>query len=123
MALILFGKQPTDLTALESLQIANAVAKLTGTSPLGGGGPGMQDKLRSSLGLDALSLGVGDDGNASVGVGKYVTDDIYVSARQSVGDVGTEVIVTYEVTDDITVESALKPDGAQGVTANYKKDY
>ena len=123
MALILFGKQPSDLTALESLQIANAIAKLSGKSPLGGGGPGITDKLRSGLGLDALSLGVGEDGNANVGVGKYVTDDLYVSARQSAGEVGTEVIVTYEFTDELTVEGVTRPDGAQGVSANYRLDY
>ena len=123
MALILFGKQPTELTALESLQIANAVAQLTGASPLGGGGPGITDKLRSSLGLDSLSVGVGADGSAALGVGKYVTDDLYVAARQSAGETGTEVVVTYEVTDSVTLESALRPSGAQSVSANYKKDY
>ena len=123
MALILFGKQPTELTALESLQIANAVAQLTGTSPLGGGGPGITDKLRSSLGLDSLSVGVGADGAAALGVGKYVTDDLYVAARQSAGETGTEVVVTYEVTDSVTFESALRPSGSQSVSANYKRDY
>ena len=123
MALILFGKNPTELTAIESLQIANAVAQLTGASPFGGGGPGITDKLRSSLGLDALSIGVGDDGAAALGVGKYVTEDVYVAARQSVGETGTEVVVTYEVTDNVTLESALRPSGSQSVSANYKKDY
>ena len=124
LALILFGKQPTELSALETLQIANAVASLSGASPFGGGGPGVGDKLRSGLGLDALSLGVDPEtGAASVGVGKYITDDLYVSARQSAGDVGTEVIVTYEVNDLMSVESALKPNGAQSVAAKYKKDY
>ena len=118
MALILFGKPASDLTATEAVQIAAALAQLSGKSPLGGGGPGITDKLRSSLGLDTLSVDMN-----SVGVGKYITDDLYVSARQSVGDVGTEVIVTYEVTDEVTVESILKPGGAQGVSANYKLDY
>ena len=122
MALILFGKNPTELTALESLQIANAVAQLTGASPFGGG-PGITDKLRSSLGLDALSIGVGDDGQAALGIGKYVTEDLYVAARQSAGETGTEVVVTYEVTDNVTLESALQPSGTQAVSANYKRDY
>ncbi|MBB4657600.1 translocation/assembly module TamB domain-containing protein [Parvularcula dongshanensis] len=124
MALILFGKQPTELTALESLQIANAVAKLSGKSPLGGGGPGIGDKLRSSLGLDALSFGVDSEtGQGTLGIGKYITDDVYVSARQSAGDTGSEITVTYEVTDNVTLESILEPNGTQGVSANYKKDY
>ncbi|WP_031554955.1 translocation/assembly module TamB domain-containing protein [Parvularcula oceani] len=124
MALILFGKQPTELTALESLQIANAVAQLTGTGPFGGGGGGIGNTVRSSLGLDALSFGVDSDtGEGVLAVGKYISDDVYVAARQSAGDAGTEVSVTYEVTDDFTLESRLKPNGAQDVSANYKRDY
>ncbi len=122
LALVLFGKQPTELTAVEALQLGNAVATLTGTSPLGGGGPGITDKLRSSLGLDALTLGV-EDGEGVLGIGKYITDDFYVSARQSAGEAGTEVVLTYEVTDDVTVESTLQPNGAQNVSANYRLDY
>ncbi|WOI52043.1 translocation/assembly module TamB domain-containing protein [Parvularcula sp. LCG005] len=122
MSLILFGKEPTQLSAVESLQIASAVAQLSGVG--GGGSGGFSNTLRSSIGLDALSLGVDPDtGRAAVEVGKYISDDIYVAARQSAGQAGTEITVTYEVNDKVTVESTLKPNGAQNVSANYKKDY
>lgn len=121
MAIVLFGKQPTELSALESLQIANALRTIAGVGPsLGGGGTG---GLRAALGLDALSFGVNDSGEGVVAVGKYLSDDVYVSARQSAGGTSTEVSVTYEVTDHITVESTLEPTGTQDVSVNYKKDY
>lgn len=122
MALILFGKNPTQLSAIESLQIATEIAQLTGAG--GMGGSGLTGTLRNSIGLDALSLGVDPEtGQGTVAVGKYLSDDLYVSAQQSAGEVGTEITVTYEVSDKITVETTLKPDGAQSVSANYKKDY
>ncbi len=121
MALVLFGKQPTELSALESVQIASAIAQLTGTSPFGGGGGG---GIRSTLGLDALSFGVDSEtGAGQVEVGKYISDNVYVSAKQSAQEAGTEVTITYEVSDTVTVESTLKANGAQNVSANYKRDY
>ncbi|WP_370337338.1 translocation/assembly module TamB domain-containing protein [Parvularcula marina] len=120
MALILFGKQPTELSALESLQIANALRSLAGIGPSFGGGTGLQ----STLGLDALSFGVDEaTGEGVVQVGKYISDDLYVSARQTARGTSSEVTVTYELTDDVTVESTLQPNGAQDVSVNYKKDY
>ncbi|MEM9234518.1 MAG: translocation/assembly module TamB domain-containing protein, partial [Pseudomonadota bacterium] len=120
MALILFGKQPTELSALESLQIANALRSIAGIGPSFGGGTGLQ----SALGLDALSFGLDDEtGEGVVAVGKYISDDIYVSARQSARGTSSEVTVTYEVSDKVTLESTLQPNGAQDVSVNYKKDY
>lgn len=123
LALLLFGKPPTELSALETLQIANAVAQLSGLSPIGGG-PGVSNSLRKSIGLDALSMDFDPKtGLGAVEVGKYISDEIYVTARQKPGETGTEVAVTYEVNDHITIESAVKPNGAQNVSANFKRDY
>lgn len=119
LALLLFGKAASDLSAFETLEIANALAQLSGTARVVSTG-----RLSAALGLDALSFGVDDrTGAGEVRVGKYVTDDVYVTLRQSAGEAAPEVTVTYEVTDNVTVESTLKPDGAQNVSANYKRDY
>ncbi|MEM9420987.1 MAG: translocation/assembly module TamB domain-containing protein, partial [Pseudomonadota bacterium] len=122
MAILLFGKEPTELSALESLQIANAVRQLAGIGP--GGGGGVSASVRSSLGLDALSVGLDSEtGQATAQVGKYLTDDLYVAARQGAGTGSTEVTVTYDVTDTITLESTLEPSGSQSVSAKFKRDY
>ncbi|GGC97947.1 translocation/assembly module TamB domain-containing protein [Aquisalinus flavus] len=122
MSLILFGKDPGQLTAYESLQIAQSVAALTATGPFGGGG--ITNSLRRSAGLDTLSFGEdAETGGGTLTVGKYVSDEVYVSATQGLGNAGNSVSVTYEVSDHITVESTLEETGAQSVSANYKKDY
>ena len=56
LAQLLFGKATSRLSPFELAQIAAAVAQLTG---VGGGGPGVLDRVRSALGLDRLGVGSG----------------------------------------------------------------
>ncbi len=53
MARLLFGKASGALSPFEAVQLAQAMAQLTG---VGGGGPGVLDKIRKGLGLDRLDL-------------------------------------------------------------------
>ncbi|VAW01261.1 hypothetical protein MNBD_ALPHA05-1195, partial [hydrothermal vent metagenome] len=56
-------------------------------------------------------------------VGKYVADGLFVTATQDAqGDNGS-VRVQYEITDSITVETEVKQDGNQTVSANWKRDF
>ncbi len=120
MALILFGKAPSELSAFESLRIAQAITELSGTGILGG--EGITGAIRR-IGLDALSFGRDETTGAGVvSVGKYVSEDIYVSATQGLGTKGA-VSVTYDINDKVSIESTIEQDGAQSVSANYKRDY
>ncbi|MEM1379405.1 MAG: translocation/assembly module TamB domain-containing protein [Pseudomonadota bacterium] len=119
LALILFGRPANELGAAEAIQLAQVVATLTGTGPFGGSG-GVGGAVRSGLGLDRLSY---DPSGNELTVGKYVSEDIYVNARQSFSDVGTVISVIYEVSRFFSVETTLQPDGAQKLGANYKRDY
>ncbi|MCQ8186195.1 translocation/assembly module TamB domain-containing protein [Parvularcula maris] len=117
LALILFGRRANDLGAAEALQLAQAGATLSGAF---GSGGGMGAGLRSGLGLDRLDI---DPSGRALTVGKYISEDIYVSARQSLSEVGTIISVVYEITRSISLETTLQPDGAQTLGANYKRDY
>jgi translocation and assembly module TamB len=117
LALVLFGRPANQLGAGEALQLAQAAATVSGTFGSGGGVVG---SVRSSLGLDQLSF---DPSARSLTVGKYIADDIYVSARQSIGQLGTALSVIYEVSSFFTVEATQKANGAQSLSANYKRDY
>jgi len=118
IALLLFGRPANQLGASEALQLAQAVATLTGTGPFGGGG-GMTANLRSGLGLDQLSL---DPAARALTVGKYIAEDVYVSARQNLGEVGTVISVVYELSRFVDIEATMRPQG-QSLGANYKRDY
>ena len=123
MALVLFGKPADELTAFESLQTAQALASLGGVGPFGGGG-GLTGSLRQATGLDMLNFDVDpESGGGSLTVGKYVADGLFVSATQDAQGKGGSVIVEYEITDNISVETEVRQDGDQTVSANWKKDF
>ena len=122
MAIVLFGKSADQLTALESLQTAQALASLGGIGPFGG--EGVTGGLRQATGLDLLNFDIDPEkGGGSLTVGKYVTDGLFVSGTQDAqGDNGS-VRIEYELTDNITVETEIKQDGDQTVSANWKRDF
>ncbi|MBB5519524.1 translocation/assembly module TamB domain-containing protein [Amphiplicatus metriothermophilus] len=122
MALVLFGKPATELSAIESLQMAQALAQLSGVAGLGG--PGVVGAARRALGLDMLNVDFDSEtGVGSLAVGKYVANGLFVSATQDARGENGAVRVQYEITDSITVETELKQNGEQTVSANWKRDF
>lgn len=122
MALVLFGKPAGELTAFESLQTAQALASLGGIGPFGG--TGVTGSIRRATGLDMLNFDIDpENGGGSLTVGKYVADGLFVSATQDAQGKGGAVIVEYEITDNISVETEVRQDGDQTVSANWKKDF
>ncbi|GJL93911.1 MAG: hypothetical protein DHS20C05_03160 [Hyphococcus sp.] len=122
MALVLFGKSAGDLTALESLQTAQALASLGGIGPFGG--EGLTGSLRQATGLDLLNFDVDpENGGGSLTIGKYVADGLFVSATQDAKGKSGAVRVEYDITDDISVETEIRQDGDQTVSANWKRDF
>lgn len=123
MALVLFDKPATELSALESLQVAEGLAELGGIGPFGGRGP--TAIARSALGLDLLSLDIDqqDSAASSLTVGKYVADGLFVSATQDARGENGSVRIEYEIDQSFTVETELRQDGDQTVSANWKRDF
>jgi len=123
MALVLFDKPATELSALESLQVAEGLAELGGIGPFGGRGP--TAVARSALGLDLLSLDFDqqDSAASTLTVGKYVADGLFVSATQDARGENGSVRIEYEIDQSFTVETELRQDGDQTVSANWKRDF
>ena len=119
MAMLLFGKPASGLSPFELLSAAQALAELTGKTPVGGGVIG---KLRGGLGLDQLSVNSSSSGTANarsgssttVEGGRYVAPGVYVGAKQgasgdsSRGVVEVEVLKHTKLTGDIGAESTGK---------------
>ena len=122
MALILFGKQAEELSAVESLQTAQALATLGGVGPFGG--QGITGTLRQAVGLDLLNIDIDpENGGGSLTVGKYVADGFFVSATQDISGQDSSVRVEYEIIDNLTIETDIEQDGDQTVSANWKHDF
>lgn len=123
MALILFDKPADELSAFESLQVADALTQLGGVGVFGG--KGVTGAARDALGLDLLNLDLDQtDSSASLlTVGKYVTDGLFVSASQNARGENGSLRIEYEIGQSFTVETELRQDGDQTVSANWKKDF
>ena len=81
------ARAASQLTALQLAQIGAALASLSG---VGGSGPNPLASVQKKLGLDRLSVGGGttvpsgtQSSGASVEAGRYVSNRVYVGAKQS----------------------------------------
>lgn len=118
---VLFGKSAAKLSALEALQLAQAVAEASGS--LGGGG-GIMGFARQTLGVDVLSAGVNENtGNAEVSAGKYISDSIYVGVAQGATAGSTAARVEIELTPNLSIESETDQAANSSVGVFWKWDY
>ncbi|MGE3932225.1 MAG: translocation/assembly module TamB domain-containing protein [Rhodospirillaceae bacterium] len=119
MARILFDKGAGRLSPLEAAQLADAVATLAGG---GSGAGGFLDRMRQTLGVDVLRVGAGEGTDAAtLSVGKYLTEGVYVGLDQGTGPRTGAATVEIEVTPHISVESSFGTDSRVGV--KWKWDY
>lgn len=110
MARILFGKSMEKITAMQAIQLKNTIDRFTGK---GGQGFDPLGTLRNLTGLDDIRIE--DDGeDTSVGVGKYLTDKVYLEFEQGseAGSGGAKVQI--EVSPSIQVESEVGQDAKAG---------
>ncbi len=115
LARLLFGVSVKELSPLQIVQIASAVRTLSGS---GGGGPNPLAKVQKSLGLDRLSVSGGDGKSGpSVEAGRYVSQRVYVGARQSTSG-ATQARVQVDLTRRLKVETTVGSGGGtlQGAT-------
>jgi translocation and assembly module TamB len=129
MALLIFGKPASQLGASELLQVAQALAELTGQSP----GEGVLSRLRKGLGLDQLSIGssssskgepTGAGANGvSLEAGRYVAPGVYVGARQGAAGNSSRGVVQLDVFDNIKVEGDIGANSTGRVGVKAEWDY
>ncbi len=68
---LIFGRSITEISPLQAVQLASAVATLAGR-----GGGGLVNGLREGFGLDDLDLTTTEDGNAAVRAGAYLSENV-----------------------------------------------
>ncbi len=124
LAQVLFGKSPSELTAFEVLQLAEAVSSLAGG---GGGGIDPIGAAKSVLGIDVLKFGMEDgtegERGVSVTVGKYVTDDIYVGVKQGTLPGSSAVTVEMEITRNLLIHTDVSQSSESVIGLRWRWDY
>jgi translocation and assembly module TamB len=114
LARLLFSTSVKQLTALQIVQIGAALASLGGA---GGGGVNPLMAVQKSLRLDRLSMGGTATGGASVEAGRYVSERVYVGAKQGSTSGSTQAQVQVDLTKHLKVQATLGTGGtAQGAT-------
>ncbi len=114
---VLFGTSQSNLSAVQALQLAEVVSKISG----GGGGLDVLGSLRKFLNVDVLRVEGGKKG-PQVEVGKYLTEGVYVGTKRGLTSGSTGVEVEIELTPHIkmTTEST-NIDTKTGI--QFKWDY
>ncbi|MCK0143497.1 translocation/assembly module TamB domain-containing protein [Aliiroseovarius sp. F20344] len=117
LARLLFGKDITQISAIQALRLAAAVRTLAGK-----GGEGVLGKLRNNFALDDLDVTTDETGAASVRAGKYISENIYTDV--TVGAEGkAEVNLNLTITPSLTARGTLGSDGDTGIGIYYERDY
>lgn len=117
LARLIFGRDLSQISPLQALQIANAVRVLAGE-----GGEGLVGKLRQSFGLDNLDIRTAQDGGAGLRAGKYINENIYTDV--TVDTQGrSEVNLNLSVTPSITARGSLSSDGESSLGVFFERDY
>lgn len=116
---VLFGRSRQSLGGAQALQLA------AGLQSLASGRAGVLDRTRAALGLDVLRLdaGDGDEGGSGISVGRYVTDKVYVGARQGFQGKPGQVVVEVEVRRNIVLDATVGQEERSGVGISWKKNF
>lgn len=117
LSYFLFGKDPTNISALQAIQLAAAIRTLSGQ-----GGVGLTDQLRQTLNVDELDIGLDADGNAEAKVGKYISESIYTDLTVN-SDGTNEVSLNLDVTPNLTVRGSADNDGDSSIGIFFERDY
>ncbi len=119
LAILLFDRSLSKLSPLQIAQLASAIATLTGA----GGGPGVLDRLRSSLGIDDLDITTDETGAASVGVGKYLGENIYLGVKQGAASGSSRVTIDLDITKSLKARGEVGADGKSKAGLYFEKEY
>ncbi|WP_425072819.1 translocation/assembly module TamB domain-containing protein [Sagittula sp. S175] len=117
LAFFLFGQSVTELSPLQAVQLAAAVRTLSGQ-----GGLGIQENIRSGLGVDDLNVGTNADGTIEASVGKYISENVYTDVTVN-ADGQSEVNLNLTLTPSVTVRGRVSSDGTSGLGVFFERDY
>lgn len=117
LSLLIFGRNITEISAFQAIQLASAVRTLAGY-----GGRGIVDRLRSAFGFDDLEVSVGTDGTAGARAGKYITENIYSDVTVKT-DGSSEVNLNLTISPSLTARGGMSSDGNSGIGLYFQKDY
>ncbi|MAI89714.1 translocation/assembly module TamB domain-containing protein [Ponticaulis sp.] len=114
---VLFGRSPSQLTALETARLAAALAQMGG-----GGGFDLLGGIEQLAGLDSLDVGQNESGDFTVATGRYLSEDVYLEVSSNAqGSAG--VSVEWEPRDNISVTADTVPGEGENLSIEWTRDF
>ncbi|TFL17665.1 translocation/assembly module TamB domain-containing protein [Jannaschia formosa] len=117
LAQIFFGRDLSQLSPLQALQLANSIAVLAGR-----GNGGLLEQLRGGAGLDDLDVTTDAEGETAVRAGKYVSDNVYTSVEID-QDGDAAVSLNIDLTPDLTVRGTTSASEGSSLGLYFERDY
>jgi len=115
---ILFSKASGGLSATQALQLAQVAAQFSG-----GGGDGVFESLRRSLGVDDLDISLGADGGPAIGISRAISDRVSVGVKAGASTEQSGVSVNIDVTRRIRVQGEVGASGSTAVGVGAEWEY
>lgn len=126
---VLFGRSVNDLSRMEALQLAGAVAQLAGFD----GGAGLLGAAKKALGVDVLRIGTANTGSANqssedtgggttLEMGKYLNDYTYMGVQQGFKADSTAFIIEIELSHNASLELRTEQGNTWG-GIRWRKNY
>ncbi|HEY8581030.1 MAG TPA: translocation/assembly module TamB domain-containing protein, partial [Beijerinckiaceae bacterium] len=114
---VLFQRAAGGLSSGQALQLAQAIAVLSG------GSTGAFEQVRRSLGVDSLDVTTGASGGPAVGVSRYISDRVRLGVRAGAKPEESGVEVDVDITRRLKAKSGVGADGSTSVGAAYEWEW
>jgi len=98
---LLFNTSTSKLSPLQLAQIAAGLASLSGATS----GFDPLESLRTTFGLDRLSVGSSSTGSPTLEAGRYLARGVYLGAKQSASGSGTQATVQIDLAKGLKLET------------------
>jgi translocation and assembly module TamB len=116
VSLLLFGRGFETLSLFQAAQLASSLATLSGQSE------GILERLRRNIGLDDLDVRADEDGEATLRVGRYISENVYTDLEVNPqGD--SEVSINIDLSPSLTARGRVDNDGRSSVGLFFERDY
>lgn len=119
MSHILFGENISKITPFQAIKLKQSMDRLTGK----GSGFDPLGKLRDVTGLDDINVQQNDSGDTSLGVGKYLSEDVYLELEKGAGEQSGTANIEVEITPNISAESKIGQNAQAGGGVYWSWDY
>jgi hypothetical protein len=115
LAQLLFGVDIESITPFQAIQLASAVAELSG------GGGSLVDDLRAGAGLADFDVTTTESGNVALRLGRYISENVYTDVIVSPEE--TEATINLDLSPDLTVRAGVSTEGETTLGIFFERDY